>query len=73
MNPNKLTTKAQEALQSMLSLAREKGQQSLEADHLLRVLLDQSESVVPATLQKIGVSIPNLIRETDQSLSIFLK
>lgn len=43
MNPNKLTTKAQEALQAVQAIAQERGQQALEPEHLLLALLDQKE------------------------------
>src|SRR5262245_34418444 len=68
MNPNKLTTKAQEALQSMQSLARERGNQSLEPEHLLLALLDQPEGAVAATLQHMNIAIPPLRRQIDSSL-----
>src|SRR5438132_5006425 len=55
MNPNKLTTKAQEALQTAQTLAQEHGHQALEPEHLLLALLDQREGAVPATLQKMDI------------------
>src|SRR5579872_5307453 len=61
MNPNKLTTKAQEALQAMQSIAQERGQQALEPEHLLLALLDQKEGVVVSTLQQMNIS-PDQIR-----------
>ena len=42
MNINSLTIKAQEALQSAVSLAREAGQQAVEPQHLLMALLKDS-------------------------------
>src|ERR1700683_935283 len=62
MNPNKLTTKAQEALQAMQSIAQERGQQALEPEHLLLALLDQKEGVVVSTLQQMNVA-PDRVRD----------
>lgn len=62
MNPNKLTTKAQEALQAMQSYAQERGHQALEPEHLLLALIDQKEGTVPALLEHLGVSL-NLLRQ----------
>src|SRR5262245_14872465 len=62
MNVNKLTTKAQEALQAMQSIARERGNQSLDPEHLLLALLDQPESAVVATLQRMNVDLSTLRR-----------
>jgi len=67
MNPNKLTTKAQEALQAMQSIAQERGHQALEPEHLLLALLDQPEGVVPATLQKMDIQ-PDVLRSGVQKL-----
>ncbi len=55
MNLQKLTTKAQEALQSMQSLAQQRGHQSLELDHLLLALLDQPEGAVSAVLTQLAI------------------
>ena len=68
MNPNKLTTKAQEALQSMQTIARERGHQALEPEHLLLALLDQPEGVVPATLQKMDIPLDALRNSVEKGL-----
>ncbi len=56
-NPDKLTIKAQAALAQATSLAESKNQQSMEPEHLLAALLEQSDGVVPPLLQKLGVEI----------------
>jgi ATP-dependent Clp protease ATP-binding subunit ClpB len=68
MNPNKLTTKAQEALQAMQSLAQERGHQALEPIHLLAALLDQREGVVTSTLEKMNVSLDTLRAAVEKAL-----
>src|ERR1051325_2321364 len=68
MNPNKLTTKAQEALQAMQSLASERGHQALEPEHLLVALLDQKEGVVGSVLHKMNISLDQLRTDLEKAL-----
>ncbi len=68
MNINKLTTKAQEALQATQEIARSRGQQALEPEHLLLALLGQAEGVVRATLQQINVDVEALRRHVESAL-----
>ena len=68
MNPAKLTTKAQQALQAMQQLAREKNHQVLEPSHLLSALLNQPEGIVPSTLQHMNIALPPLKRELEAVL-----
>jgi len=58
------THKAQEAILSAQDLAREMGQQQIDALHLLFSLLSQEESVILNLLQKIGIDIEELKRKT---------
>ena len=53
MNPNKLTTKAQEALAEMQNIAGEYQHQELTPEHLLLALASQAEGVVPSVLDKL--------------------
>ena len=62
------THKAQEAILSAQDLAREKGQQQIDALHLLYSLLTQEESVVLNLLQRIGADIEGLKRKIKISL-----
>jgi len=68
MNGQNFTHKAQEAILSAQDLAREKGQQQIDALHLLYSLLSQEESVVLNLLQRIGVDIENLKKKTRMAL-----
>src|SRR6185437_9662923 len=68
MNPNKLTTKAQEALQAMQEKAQEGGQQAIEAEHLLAALLDQKDGVVASTLQQMNVPLELLRADVQKAL-----
>ena len=67
MNGN-FTHKAQEAILSAQDLAREKGQQQIDALHLLYTLLTQEESLVLNLLQRIGADIEGLKRKTKLAL-----
>jgi len=62
------THKAQESILFAQDLAREKGQQQIDALHLLFSLLSQEDSVVLNLLQRIGVDVENLKRRTKQVL-----
>jgi ATP-dependent Clp protease ATP-binding subunit ClpB len=52
---DKLTIKAQEALQASQGIAEEASSQAIEPEHLLKALLDQAEGIVRPILQKVGV------------------
>ena len=60
MNINSLTIKAQEALQSAYTLARENGQQAVEPFHILSVLIAEDDSLPSFLLGRIGVNIRTL-------------
>jgi len=59
---DKLTVKAQEALEAARSLAAERGNPSIEPLHLLEVLLQDREGVIPPILQRLGVN-PQLLAQ----------
>ena len=63
MNPDKMTHKAQEALQEAQRHALANGQQSVESWHLLLVLVEQADGVVRPLLDKIGVDVGALSAE----------
>lgn len=62
------THKAQEAIIAAQDLAREKGQQQIDALHLLHTLLSQEESVVLNLLQRVGADIESLKKKTKIAL-----
>ena len=68
MNGGNFTHKAQEAIMSAQDLAREKGQQQVDALHLLYALLSQEESVVLSLLQRLGADIEGLKKKTKIAL-----
>ncbi len=65
---DKLTVKAQEALQAAGGLAEEYGQASIEPMHLLAALLADTEGVVAPVLQRLGVQPAALLQQAQQTL-----
>jgi ATP-dependent Clp protease ATP-binding subunit ClpB len=59
---DKLTVKAQEALEQAQELAAERHHQQIEPLHLLAALVVQPEGLVPPVLAKLGVP-PELVRQ----------
>ncbi|OGZ69962.1 MAG: ATP-dependent chaperone ClpB [Candidatus Staskawiczbacteria bacterium RIFCSPHIGHO2_12_FULL_38_11] len=70
MNPGgaNFTNKAQDAILSAQAIAQEKGQQQIDALHLLYALLSQEGSVVLTVMQKLGVDIDTLKKKTEAQL-----
>lgn len=68
MRLDKLTVKAQEALQEAKNLADKYNQQQIDVEHLLSALVEQSEGIVVPILQKIGVDIGQLKARLDEHL-----
>src|ERR1700716_2041178 len=60
MRLDKFTEKAQEALQEAAELARARGQQAIEPEHLLLGLISQDEGVGRTLLERAGVSVQAL-------------
>jgi ATP-dependent Clp protease ATP-binding subunit ClpB len=60
MRLDKLTEKAQEALQEAAELAAGRGQQAVEPEHLLLALVRQEEGVARTLLEGAGISVQAL-------------
>jgi ATP-dependent Clp protease ATP-binding subunit ClpB len=67
LNAERLTIKAAEALQAAAAEAGRRGNPNLEDVHLLRALLEQTETVVVPTLQKVGVNVARLRDRLEQA------
>jgi ATP-dependent Clp protease ATP-binding subunit ClpB len=65
---DKLTLKAQEALQAAQELAASHGQQQIEPLHVLGALLAQREGIVPPLLGKLGARSDVLAREVEREV-----
>jgi ATP-dependent Clp protease ATP-binding subunit ClpB len=68
MRFDKFTLKAQEIVQGAQQLAERFGHQQIEPEHLLRVIFEQKEGVIPPILGKIGANQNQLIEAFDAAL-----
>jgi ATP-dependent Clp protease ATP-binding subunit ClpB len=66
---DKLTVKAQEALQAAQDIAGKRGQQQVEPLHLLAALVTQQDGLVPPILNRLGVRPESLEAEIEAQLS----
>jgi ATP-dependent Clp protease ATP-binding subunit ClpB len=71
MNGNgaNFTNKAQDAILSAQSVAQEKGQQQIDALHLLYALITQENSIITTMLQKLGVDVEVLKKKTETQIA----
>jgi len=65
---DKLTVKAQEALQAAQEMGARSGQQQIEPLHLLWALVAQGDGVVPPLLSKLGVAPEALAKEVERQI-----
>ncbi|MFA5188332.1 MAG: ATP-dependent chaperone ClpB [Patescibacteria group bacterium] len=72
-NPNKLTTKSQEALRNAQEIAIDHQNQQVDALHLLASLLTQDESLVNTILKKLEVDPAQLKNQIFQAIEAFPK
>ncbi|MGE0308869.1 MAG: Clp protease N-terminal domain-containing protein, partial [Acidimicrobiia bacterium] len=63
LNPNQWTTKTQEAFAASFDSARNAANPELTVDHLLAVLVDQPESIVPDLLKEAGLDPVKVARD----------
>jgi ATP-dependent Clp protease ATP-binding subunit ClpB len=69
MRLDKLTVKAQEAMQEAQSLADRNGNQEITSEHLLLALLDQPEGIVTPILQKLGAQPAAIRAELEREIA----
>jgi ATP-dependent Clp protease ATP-binding subunit ClpB len=68
MDPNRLTTKSQEALHDAQTKALRFGHTELDAEHLLLALLDQPEGLVPRVIERAGADVAAVRAATERAL-----
>ena len=66
---DKLTVKAQEALQAAQEMGARANQQQIEPLHILWALVAQGEGVVPPLLEKLGVAPTRLASEIEKQVA----
>ncbi len=73
MRFEKLTLKAQEALQEAQALTEKHEHQQVEPEHLLLALIRQTEGIIPQVFQKLGVSLSALASQVEEALGKIVK
>ncbi len=73
MNYNKMTIKAQEAIQNAIKIAENLQHQAINPEHLLVSLITQNDGLVRPLLQKIGINADALLFETNEILNALPK
>jgi len=68
MRLDKLTIKAQELIQQAQSLANQNGNQQIEPEHLLSIMLNEREGIATSILLKLGVRPQTIQQDIDQAL-----
>ncbi|MCK5332678.1 ATP-dependent chaperone ClpB [Candidatus Parcubacteria bacterium] len=68
INPNKFTTKSQEAIAAAQSIASDYSQQQIDTLHLLLALIKQEGGVVLSILNKLDVQINFIEAEIDEEI-----
>jgi len=73
MRLDKLTVKAQEALQAAQGIASDASSQMIEPEHLLKALMDAAEGVVRPIIQKIGADPDAIAAEVVSAMAAMPK
>ena len=73
MRMDKMTIKAQEAVQSAQALAERNHNLQIDVEHLLLALLQQTEGLTTPILQKLGANIGLLAQQVEAEIARFAK
>lgn len=73
MNTNNLTIKTQEILQEAVSLTSRHGQQAIEPVHILKVLIQQDDSISSFLVGKVGGTVSEVRRQADEKIATLAK
>ncbi len=73
MNLDKFTIKAQEALANAQQLVMDKGQQQIEPEHVLYIMVSDTEGIIPPILKKLGVNPEDVKRQLNLAIEKFPK
>jgi len=69
MQTEKLTQKSQEALQTAQNIARQHSHQEIDGEHLALALIDQTDSLIPDLLARIGAPPDRLRPDLEAELA----
>src|SRR5437868_2418964 len=67
----KMTRKSQEAMQAAAQNAENRGNPSVEPEHLLLELFQQSEGIVPRVFEKQNLSVKSMIEDLKAKIDKF--
>lgn len=70
---DKFTMKSQEAIQEAQRFGERKGNQQIDAEHLLWALLEDEEGVASQILKRLGINIKALQRDVEEAVDKFPK
>ncbi len=70
MNPEKFTERTAEALQKARSLAKELSHGAVTTLHLLRILIDQKDTVIPGLFSALKKNIPEFSGKIQKKLGV---
>ena len=70
---DKFTIKSQEAIQGAQRFAEKKGNQQIDAEHMLWALLDDDEGVASQILKRLGVNTDALKQDVEEAVDRFPK
>jgi ATP-dependent Clp protease ATP-binding subunit ClpB len=73
MNFNNFTIKAQDVVQKSIDLTRKKNQQAIEPAHLMKAVLEESESITNFLFQKMSVNSRQFTAILDKEIDSFPK
>ncbi|MBW2035886.1 MAG: ATP-dependent chaperone ClpB [Deltaproteobacteria bacterium] len=68
MRFDKFTIKSQELLQGAQELAARLGHQQIEPEHLLKVMMDDTEGIARSIVQKLGSSPESILQQVTEAL-----
>ena len=68
MNFNNFTIKSQEVVQKAIELTRQSGQQQIEPVHILKALIQESETIVNFVFQKLGANLNSVNMAIDKDI-----
>ena len=68
MNFNNFTIKSQEVIQKAIELTRSAGQQQIEPSHILKALIEESETIVNFVFQKLGANLQSVKGAIDDDI-----
>jgi ATP-dependent Clp protease ATP-binding subunit ClpB len=68
MRLDRLTLKAQEAIQAAEQTAERRQHQQIEVEHLALALIQQTDGLIPTLLKKLGVALPAIARDLEQAI-----